>query len=93
MAGGFGTGDVSSTPRDIASVVPYREGRRSLDNGDSLPEPSPEDIEAGGKKTPSSSSDKDVEYAAPVSSDTPFFHLDLHAAVKAAESGLKSSQP
>ncbi len=79
IAGGFGVGSPSfSAPAEIASVVPYRGGRTQLS------EPSKAaDIEAIEATL--------QEDGSPiVSEDTPFFHFDLTAAVRAAEAGLES---
>ncbi|KAJ7905269.1 sulfate transporter family-domain-containing protein [Mycena olivaceomarginata] len=91
VAGGFGTGTPSSqVPREIAQVVPYRE----LQSG-STPEvyrlEGESDVEAGDKisKVPHSPDPSSPEGFAPVvEEDTPFFHLDLAAAVRAAEGRL-----
>ncbi|KAJ7721077.1 sulfate permease [Mycena maculata] len=90
IAGGFGTGASSSrAPREIAQVVPYRElpdnGPAELRN---LPEP---DTESGDMKIhedPSSPNPAQGGYEPVIPTDTPFFHLDLAAAVRAAESSL-----
>ena len=47
------------------------------------------DLESGDvKKSYSEIDSSPTGYASLVSTDTPFFHLDLTAAVKAAESGV-----
>lgn len=85
MAGGFGVGTLSSrSPQEIAPVVSYRNGLDSSDVTDM--QPSEDDIETGIKKEVSRTSS--IDYAPLLPADTPFFHLDLQAAVKAAESGL-----
>ncbi|KAK7023763.1 sulfate permease [Favolaschia claudopus] len=90
IAGGFGTGIPSSqVPREIAQVVPYRE----LQGGNTaelrkLGRES-DDAEAG-EKTPKVPESLD-EYAPVVETDTPFFHLDLAAAVHAAETASTST--
>ncbi|ESK85900.1 sulfate permease [Moniliophthora roreri MCA 2997] len=84
VAGGFGLGLSSSqAPREIAAVVPYRDGLRdrefsevSLGSGDDK-----KDFDA-----------KVDDFAAPLPEETPFFHLDLPAAVRAAESGVGRAQ-
>ncbi|TFK90970.1 sulfate permease [Polyporus arcularius HHB13444] len=77
IAGGFGIGQPSSrAPTEIAPVVPYRGGRRQLDERHKLP-----DIEAIDEVP------KEEEVPI-IPEDTPFFHFDLVAAVRAAESGL-----
>ncbi|KAJ7134977.1 sulfate transporter family-domain-containing protein [Mycena crocata] len=91
IAGGFGTGISSSqVPREIAQVVPYRGGLQdSASELHNLPlEP---DVEAAGdlklRHAPESSDGGHEGYAPVIPADTPFFHLDLAAAVRAAESG------
>ncbi|KAI1790789.1 sulfate permease [Ganoderma leucocontextum] len=80
VAGGFGIGSPSSSaPTEIASVVPYRGGRTHLS------EPSKAaDIEAIEESLRS-------DEVPIVPEDTPFFHFDLTAAVRAAEASLGSS--
>ncbi|KAL0947155.1 hypothetical protein HGRIS_013282 [Hohenbuehelia grisea] len=93
IAGGFGTGtSAARVPHEIAAVVPYRDG---LIDNESVHDPLPQDdLETGGdfkKRVPSSGSyteSTETGYAPLISSDTPFFHLDLARAVRAAESGL-----
>jgi hypothetical protein len=47
------------------------------------------DLESGEvKKSDSGTDSPPIGYASLVSTDTPFFHLDLTAAVNAAESGV-----
>ena len=80
IAGGFGIGSPSSRgPIEIAPVVPYRGGRTQF----SEPQKAP-DLEAI-EETP-----KETEGPI-VPEDTPFFHFDLTAAVRAAEAGLGQS--
>ena len=84
MAGGFGIG--SSTPHiqhEIAAVVPY--ARESVSPRFGVES----DLESGDvKKSDSEIDSPPIGYAPLVSTDTPFFHLDLTAAVNAAESGV-----
>ncbi|KAJ7940868.1 sulfate transporter family-domain-containing protein [Mycena leptocephala] len=90
IAGGFGTGtSASRVPREIAQVVPYRDHSNPAElhklEGES-------DAEAGDIKPQQvlESPDPSLEgYAPVVEMDTPFFHLDLAAAVRAAESGAE----
>jgi solute carrier family 26 (sodium-independent sulfate anion transporter), member 11 len=84
IAGGFGTGLSAATTRDIASVVPYRDGVEEL------PRFTKEDIESSDlkKRRSGSESPSPEGYAPIISTDTPFFHIDLASAVRAAESGL-----
>ncbi|KAF8212470.1 sulfate permease [Mycena galopus ATCC 62051] len=89
IAGGFGTGTPSSQlPLEIAKVVPYRELRDAelLQLGRERES----DLEVGDNilKVPTSPDPSAVEgYAPVIETDTPFFHVDLAAAVRAAESG------
>ncbi|KAF8921513.1 sulfate permease [Mucidula mucida] len=93
VAGGFGMGHASGRfTQEIAAVVPYRDGLRDrrLDELRHIPTDSPIDIESGGDlKRESSISSASGGHEPLLSSDTPFFHLDLHAAVRAAESGAE----
>ncbi|KAG6920007.1 hypothetical protein DXG01_013356 [Tephrocybe rancida] len=88
-AGGFGLGISSSRiPADLAAVVPYRDGT-SLNTRDIDLE---HDLETGDTKkanngSESSHSDPDCEPI--IAEDTPFFHIDLLSAVRAAESGVE----
>jgi sodium-independent sulfate anion transporter 11 len=88
IAGGFGTGISSAKTRDIAAIVPYRDGAAELPRFDK------EDIESGDrdlkKRRSGSESPSPIQegYAPLISTDTPFFHVDLAGAVKAAESGV-----
>ncbi|OCH95306.1 sulfate permease [Obba rivulosa] len=85
LAGGFGTGVPSSQiPPEIAAVVPYRGGQIVSNT-----EPEHHsDVEA---PVPSKSeSDYDAVQNAPIElENTPFFHLDIVSAVRAAESVLR----
>ena len=89
IAGGFGIGSFDSiTVREIAAVVPYREGQRN----ETVEESRRSDLESGVDDKRPSRSCKTAVYgedgAALVPLDTPFFHFDLVGAVRAAESGL-----
>ncbi|KAG5639597.1 hypothetical protein H0H81_010799 [Sphagnurus paluster] len=81
-AGGFGLGiPASRFPPDLAAIVPYRDGRSDLsEQGMEFID----DIESGDTKK--SQSDSELEPL--ISEDTPFFHIDLLSAVRAAESGI-----
>lgn len=85
VAGGFGIGipNPGVTP-DLASIVSYHESRLSSQS-------IKDDLEAmgDGKKRPS----RTVELEPVVSLDTPFFHLDLGTAVRAAESAARRATP
>ncbi|KAJ3908432.1 sulfate transporter family-domain-containing protein [Lentinula edodes] len=97
VAGGFGLGTPSSrAPHEIAAVVPYRDGlgdRQLSDLRQNVREHA-DDIETGlstsaqGKESINSFEIETTGYA-PLPLDTPFFHLDLESAVRAAESGLE----
>lgn len=90
IAGGFGVGnaDYTSNTREIAAVVPYREGQRDQ----TIESIRRSDLEGGGDDKRPSRSCKTAVYgedgAALVPLDTPFFHFDLVGAVRAAESGV-----
>ncbi|KIJ69490.1 hypothetical protein HYDPIDRAFT_79859 [Hydnomerulius pinastri MD-312] len=87
VAGGFGIGALADRPHEIASVVPYRGGRREQWRDDS----SQDDIEAheSSEPLPISPGGTHLAETAPLLSvDTPFFHIDLASAVRAAELGL-----
>jgi len=85
VAGGFGIGVLSSTvQREIAAVAPYRE--------DASEYTFEGDVESGDvKKSRLGVDSPSVGYAPLVQIDTPFFHVDLAAAVNAAESGIGRS--
>ncbi|KAF5324443.1 hypothetical protein D9611_004316 [Ephemerocybe angulata] len=87
VAGGFGVGHSSAkVHREVAVVVPYRGGR-SFDAEPSTA--STDDLESGDiKKVPADPSNEGSELEPLVPHNTPFFHIDLVAAVKAAESGI-----
>ncbi|KAF4576856.1 hypothetical protein EYR36_000546 [Pleurotus pulmonarius] len=90
VAGGFGIGhSASKFTGEVAPVVPYRDGHTAPDGVPVLDD----DIEAGDVKRKVSSSHSSVvederDYSLILSSETPFFHVDLAGAVRAAESGL-----
>ncbi|KAJ4488210.1 sulfate transporter family-domain-containing protein [Lentinula aciculospora] len=99
VAGGFGVGTSSSrAPHEIAAVVPYRDGlgdRQLSDLRQNVREQNDDsDIEkrfstsAQGKNSVTSF-EIGTGYAPLLPVDTPFFHLDLESAVRAAESGLE----
>ncbi|RDB24002.1 putative sulfate permease C3H7.02 [Hypsizygus marmoreus] len=89
-AGGFGLGISSSMiPHDLAAVVPYRDGRTSFDASDIGQDSRTDDLEGGDmKKSSTDSIEQSSELEPIVATDTPFFHIDLQAAVRAAESGV-----
>ena len=77
----------SRTPRDLAAVVPYRDGRTDIyTSGVELRQNSRqnEDEEVGDLKL---SVSQTGEYRPIIPESTPFFHVDLQSAVRAAESG------
>ena len=83
MAGGFGIGTLTPhIQHEIAAVAPFTSA---------LPQFGVEsDLESGYVKKSDSEIDiPPIGYAPLVSTDTPFFHLDLTAAVNAAESGVR----
>ncbi|KAJ6546457.1 sulfate permease [Mycena vulgaris] len=84
IAGGFGTGtSASRVPREIAQVVPYRDLQNNTTN--ELHDLQESDLEGADIKAPESPDPSG--YVPVIPTDTPFFHLDLAAAVRAAESG------
>jgi sodium-independent sulfate anion transporter 11 len=89
VAGGFGTGeDGRVIPHEVAPVVPPPSGDYHGPNDEySAPAPSPngdkKDAELGDSRSAKSSV---TEFEAPiVSRSTPYFHLDLNSAVRAAQ--------
>ncbi|KAK7693191.1 hypothetical protein QCA50_002757 [Cerrena zonata] len=89
VAGGFGIGTPRvDIPKEIAAVVPYR----GINFSGASPE-KPDDIEEQQiAQTPSNASSSSVATAPITLEDTPFIHLDLVQAVRAAEkSALRSS--
>lgn len=84
IAGGFGIGESSSNIRDIAAVVPHDDARE-------FPQLThDQDIESSInviKRKPASSSRSEIEPV--IDTLTPFLHVDLTSAVRAAESGLR----
>jgi solute carrier family 26 (sodium-independent sulfate anion transporter), member 11 len=89
VAGGFGIGHShAKAPRDLAAIVPYRDGT-SFEDGSDAPRTS-SDLEIGDmKQSPVSTETRDTNLEPLMATDTPFFHVDLAAAVKAAESGVE----
>ncbi|KAJ7219064.1 sulfate permease [Mycena pura] len=87
-AGGFGTGIASSrAPSEIAQVVPYRDGLGNSDQLRRFTRETSSDVEAGDAKQGDPPNPELEGYAPVIETDTPFFHVDLAAAVRAAESG------
>jgi len=87
VAGGFGYGTShSKAPREIAAVVPYRDGR----SPDDISIRATSDLESGDTKTNIREGGQSIDnvWEPLMSSHTRFFHLDLTSAVRAAESGL-----
>ncbi|KAF9483785.1 sulfate permease [Pholiota conissans] len=90
VAGGFGTGVPSSKTQEVAAVHPYREDPAEFSQIEVQ-----SDLEGGELKKRVSvveSVDSKDEYVPLISSDTPFFHVDLASAVRAAEYGLSHSR-
>ncbi|KAF8162980.1 sulfate transporter family-domain-containing protein [Crassisporium funariophilum] len=85
VAGGFGLGISSSKiPQEIAAVIPNREDPTELRHFELN-----DDLESVDIKKRRSGQDSDIAgYAPLLSTDTPFFHVDLAGAVNAAESGV-----
>ena len=88
VAGGFGIGSSTSRVRhEIAAVVPFERDTSELPLFGAET-----DLESGDvKKSDSGTAPPPTGYAPIVSTDTPFFHLDLTAAVNSAESGVGRS--
>jgi solute carrier family 26 (sodium-independent sulfate anion transporter), member 11 len=85
IAGGFGVGQPASrAPQEIAAVVPYRDGLREREIRVEAPENDDIEKSISSKHVEGDSSDGVL----PLPFETPFFHIDLQAAVRAAESGL-----
>jgi sodium-independent sulfate anion transporter 11 len=77
----------SRAPREIAAVVPYRDGRLPDYTSSQLVS----DIETGDVKVQIRDQETNAElrtWEPLLPQETPFFHLDLSSAVRAAESGL-----
>jgi solute carrier family 26 (sodium-independent sulfate anion transporter), member 11 len=88
IAGGFGIGDsFYKIPHEIAPVVSYRDEMK--DDRDSVPQ-ADGDLEGSGLKKASSSAKAQTSTTL-FAPETPFFHLDLTAAVHAAELSLAAS--
>ncbi|KAJ7470535.1 sulfate transporter family-domain-containing protein [Mycena latifolia] len=88
IAGGFGTGvSASRVPREIAQVVPYRDLKDGDPSNASLQELDLEANDQKAQEAPDSPDPSAAGYVPVIPTDTPFFHLDLAAAVRAAESG------
>lgn len=94
MAGGFGTGVTSSNTRELAAVHPYREDPSEFSQLGKTDDDK-HDVESGSglkkRQSATNSTDSETGYVPIVSPDTPFFHVDLAGAVRAAESGLGSN--
>ncbi|KAJ3568520.1 hypothetical protein NP233_g5664 [Leucocoprinus birnbaumii] len=93
VAGGFGYGTpYSKFPREVAAVIPHKMLENRLPQGDETSsQSSVEDIETGAVKVQAQLMESDAElrtWEPLLPEDTPFFHLDLQSAVRAAESGL-----
>ncbi|KAK0503038.1 sulfate transporter family-domain-containing protein [Armillaria luteobubalina] len=87
VAGGFGVGSPSfKIPQEIAAVVPYRNDLGARNMSDPCDEGT-KDIETGNRKGFVSTFIQQVPtgFAPLLPLETPFFHFDLAAAVRAAE--------
>ncbi|KNZ75409.1 putative sulfate permease C3H7.02 [Termitomyces sp. J132] len=93
IAGGFGIGISSSgILPDLASVVPYGENSTNFIATQDVN--LAHDLESGSVKKSHDESESQSESSEPIiSQDTPFFHIDLVSAVRAAESGIGRSIP
>lgn len=88
IAGGFGIGESSSSILDVAAVA---------SRGEDVPELhySRQDLESNVQveKRKSGQSSRIADNSEPViERATPFFHVDLVAAVRAAETGLRAEE-
>lgn len=90
IAGGFGIGAPTELPNEVARVVTYRDEHRAAWNVHS--ETSRTDVEAHETTQPSLPREREgVSESAPLLAQaTPFFHIDLVAALRAVE--LKSEE-
>lgn len=95
IAAGFGIGETwSNAPREIAPVVVLHDDDTDNQQEDHFRQT---DLEASRKekakdsRSPSLASEEDGGHTTLIPSNTPFFHYDLTAAVRAAESGLQHS--
>ncbi|PFH52364.1 hypothetical protein AMATHDRAFT_140261 [Amanita thiersii Skay4041] len=93
IAGGFGVGIPSSNaPRDIAAVVPYRDGT-TTENYLADDNMIKDDTESGQTKNIHDCKQGIPDFVPVLPVETPFFHLDLQGAVQVAESGLINPKP
>ncbi|KDQ59464.1 hypothetical protein JAAARDRAFT_126715 [Jaapia argillacea MUCL 33604] len=90
IAGGFGTGKPASRVRpEIAPVIPYRNDIETGIPGSSTPRQDGLVTLVASRKMNESVTTLEQSLNAPlVPASTPFFHFDLAAAVKAAETGV-----
>ncbi|KAI0340645.1 sulfate permease [Trametopsis cervina] len=87
LAGGFGTGTRGNFTTEIAPVVPYRNVTEISNEG-----PEKSDIEHPVSELRRGSSSYGSGDGEPISlENTPYFHFDVVAAVRAAESGIHRS--
>ncbi|KAI0078989.1 sulfate permease [Panus rudis PR-1116 ss-1] len=102
VAGGFGTGSPSAAiPREIAAVVPYRDEdltepapeQKLVSENDIEAQPREIEIQKTQMSPSSSARDRDGSVGGEpvVLEDTPFFHLDIVQAVRAAERSAERS--
>lgn len=101
VAGGFGTGlPASHGPREVAPVIPYRDRdlySTSAPDSDLTSPNTVSDLESaadvrarGPRKTKHGFEEEGGARLVPV--ETPFFHFDLHTAVRAAEMGMEKTR-
>ncbi|KAI0818831.1 sulfate permease [Irpex lacteus] len=99
IAGGFGIGRKGRTPAEIAPVVDLGDVRNVEDQDNDSDNATGEKIDLESNRqqpitelrrgSSSSNSDAAITYGQPISlENTPFFHFDVVAAVKAAEGNL-----
>lgn len=96
VAGGFGTGlPASSGPRELAPVLqwepPFQPASGRSFDIEALPGKSDNDSPLDDTLQRGAYGRSSGGEEALLTTDTPFFHVDLTAAVRAAENGLKSS--
>jgi sodium-independent sulfate anion transporter 11 len=88
IAGGFGTGMSASKIREVAAVVPYQHDASRIQGYLQGDVESGNDLKKRRSGSESTTEKDECEYGPIVSPETPFFHIDLASAVRAAESGV-----
>jgi sodium-independent sulfate anion transporter 11 len=93
IAGGFGTGaSHSQFHHEIAPIVSYSQTHVThTQENDGIRAPQPDDVEDRKSSFPSPAPSQ-ADFTSIMSVETPFFHIDLAAAVRAAERSLASPQ-